>query len=924
ISITIHPHHPTFRAPILFIMSTEPIQNQHEGAYLSLMRGLRELDFRGPCVPSDLLLIGDHAFPLAMNSKGQTLMAASLYGCGRIVVLGHEGYLTAFPALVENALTWLRGDGSDNLSVGVHKHVEAVADNLSKSNFQANVVGAFSSNLGVGVYVTNAYSVGADPKDLVAFMKAGGGVLIAGQAWSWAADHPKENTLFEFEGNKVSGVAGIYFSKHKGEVECLPVYPQIPSSWMAVVIGKDFEDDLEFLLEGVSEFDLQNGVVASEVLVHGPLAFPIGTTEDGRAFLAGAYYGQGRVVVITHEGLLKRETLAPFWNNAIRWLDEGRNGVVGVVPDLHQAFDLFSKSELNCEKTNFREDLSVFVCAAYSDEHVEEIQHFVAEGGGLLIGGHAWYWAQTHYGQNPMTDFSGNKILNKMGLSLLEKIIGDGSYKAPVPSQAIQDTYHFRHLLHRFAGHVTQGEELTKNEEECLIKLGGDCAKYLHMKAHDCSSYAHVVSTLTDILKKSGMPQVCESCPVNSPKDRLLLSVGTELYKVCPDPDALLPYLIKHNPLMPVVYNHRIKINANTAGMEEWISTGLYLSPGMKTYVALPTEIVFKALTHIPRLPQVQIGCQTDRLNAEELKRAPCVHEQFPVTTEMMQVSNLWGGLIYLVAPPKTKVEGIEVVVQMAVPAPYYKSGVTTAADWSLLRTAPSPWAELEFENIILTVPSDVVRDLHRPDELAALWDDIMRAIADLAVIPHKFPRKERFVTDVQISHGWMHAGYPIMTHRSTAAELVSTDHIRGTGLWGPIHELGHNQQRGCWEFPPQTTECTCNLWSVYVHEEVFGIPREKADPGLTSNKKDGSDGRLQEKFGWDAFKKVFAAYHKMSNFPEDNKGKMNLYAETFSQTVGMNLTGFLKAWGWPIEPATEEKLSNLPSWSDHPMTQYG
>lgn len=72
-------------------------------------------------------------------------------------------------------------------------------------------------------------------------------------------------------------------------------------------VGKDFEDDLEFLLQGISEFDLERGVVASEVLVHGPLAFPIGTTEDGRAFLAGAYYGQGRVVVITHEGLLARE-----------------------------------------------------------------------------------------------------------------------------------------------------------------------------------------------------------------------------------------------------------------------------------------------------------------------------------------------------------------------------------------------------------------------------------------------------------------------------------------------------------------------------------------------------------------------------------------------------------------------------------------
>ncbi len=71
--------------------------------------------------------------------------------------------------------------------------------------------------------------------------------------------------------------------------------------------GKDFEDDLEFLLQGISEFDLQGGSLFSEVLVHGPLAFPIGTTGDGRAFLAGAYYGQGRVIVISHEGFLGRE-----------------------------------------------------------------------------------------------------------------------------------------------------------------------------------------------------------------------------------------------------------------------------------------------------------------------------------------------------------------------------------------------------------------------------------------------------------------------------------------------------------------------------------------------------------------------------------------------------------------------------------------
>ena len=71
---------------------------------------------------------------------------------------------------------------------------------------------------------------------------------------------------------------------------------------------------MEFLLRGISEFVLPNGPVASEVMVHGPLAFPIATTEDGRAFIAGAYYGQGRVVVVTHEGLLSREVGSKLMN----------------------------------------------------------------------------------------------------------------------------------------------------------------------------------------------------------------------------------------------------------------------------------------------------------------------------------------------------------------------------------------------------------------------------------------------------------------------------------------------------------------------------------------------------------------------------------------------------------------------------------
>lgn len=98
-----------------------------------------------------------------------------------------------------------------------------------------------------------------------------------------------------------------------------------------------------------------------------------------------------------------------------------------------------------------------------------------------------------------------------------------------------------------------------------------------------------------------------------------------------------------------------------------------------------------QSVTHFP--PQIQIGCQTDRLTEGVLKRAPCVHEHFPVTSEMMQVWNLWGGLMYLVVPPNTKVEGLEVIVQMAVPAPYYKSGESVVGDTGIrLRMCKSSW----------------------------------------------------------------------------------------------------------------------------------------------------------------------------------------------------------------------------------------
>ncbi|XP_038129305.1 TRPM8 channel-associated factor homolog [Cyprinodon tularosa] len=911
-------------------MSTQPAQSYNQDAYKALLKGIQELDLQHSSVPCNLVLTGD-AFPLVINSHGHILMAASVYGRGRIVVLSHETYLTLCPALVENSLTWLGGKKSTNLSFGVQKKRKAVADNLSSSRYKVSLVEEFSKDLGVDVYITDAYEVGTKAGDLVAFMKAGGGILIGGQAWWWSSQNPKENLVLEFPGNKVTAVAGIYFSAQYGKAEKIPVYHEVPTSWRAVRNMMDFKGDLEFLLQGVSDFDLQGDGVPSLALVHGPLSFSICTTDNGETFLAGSYYGQGRVILVTHEAFLQYETLASFWKNAFNWLDQGRRGVAGFQSGIKPLPYL----GLTCKTTQLNQELSVFVCTAYTDTDAKMIQNFVVEGGGLVIGGHAWYWASTHIGQNPMQDFSGNKILNNMGLSLLKEHTRAGVYKAPDPSQV--QKFHIRNLVNSFAGHVLEDKELPRKNDDHHKKLE-DFASLLKMQAHDCFSYIEILSILTHILKKRGIPQPSKQNPVKHPKDRMLLMLVTHVYEASTNQEELLPYIIKDNPPLPVVKGQLIKITAQTGENEEWISTGLYLPPGMKTEVTLSTKLVRRGWV-------IQIGCQSDVLKQEELWRAPCVIKRFPVTAERMQVWNLWGGLIYLLAPRDVKVDKEEIMVQQAVSAPYYKSGVTTAADWSSLRQAPAPWAEMEFENIILTVPSHIIRHVENPMKVEKLWNGIMKGVADLAVIPQKFIRKERIVADVQISAGWMHSGYPMMMHSSIGGELFNPEDARTKGLWGEVHELGHNQQRTCWEFSPHTTEATCNLWSVYVHEEVLGLNRAKAHPEMTSQsrkkrvEKYVKEGRklsnwevwtaletylqLQERFGWAVFKKVFARYHDMRNFPEDNEEKMNLYAETFSKATEMNLTGFFKAWGWPIKPATEEKLSRLPPWIDHPMAQY-
>lgn len=193
--------------------------------YGSLVRGLHSLDFSGGAIPCQLLLTGDTAFPVLVTPAQHVLLAASRYGKGKIVVMGHEAYLNQpkFMDLVKNAVSWLKP--SPEAVVGVSNKLGDLEKILSSSGHKVEKVSGLKKDL--GVFCTDGYD-DSQAKDIVKFLREGGGVIIGAQAVTWASGHTQENVLQQFPGNKITSVAGIYFTDKPGETGNLAVSEDIP------------------------------------------------------------------------------------------------------------------------------------------------------------------------------------------------------------------------------------------------------------------------------------------------------------------------------------------------------------------------------------------------------------------------------------------------------------------------------------------------------------------------------------------------------------------------------------------------------------------------------------------------------------------------------------------------------------------------
>ena len=171
-------------------------------------------------------------------------------------------------------------------------------------------------------------------------------------------------------------------------------------------------------------------------------------------------------------------------------------------------------------------------------------------------------------------------------------------------------------------------------------------------------------------------------------------------------------------------------------------------------------------------------------------------------------VQHDWARGLISIEAGQAGVGAFDITIDGAVRAPWFKLGRDSLTQWQeVLRHEPAPWAELEGERAILTLPSAMIRDLDDPVPVICLYDRLVEnanAIVGLSSRARDLRDRApdlpvRFVLDPALDSS---RAAPLATAgtliRINAAfygpeELLHPDSPAMAALL--MHELGHNYE---------------------------------------------------------------------------------------------------------------------------------
>ncbi|MEZ0267593.1 MAG: M60 family metallopeptidase [Phycisphaerae bacterium] len=665
---------------------------------------------------------------------------------------------------------------------------------------------------------------------------------------------------------------------------------------------------------------------------------PTGKKGDARVPVAGiASAGKGRVVAFGHDGYLKPDAwdagqTARLFENLLKLTGKGKPRVAVVANRaLTPALAKLNVDAQDVPAPRWRDTLTPGAkCDAVflppnlpaNAEDAALLRAYVDAGGTAVL-------AVTGWAQKSLADHPGNRFLVGVGLAFAAATTGGDENDTIRPSKPISPALHVAHALTMLEKAGPAGAELVRGPKNVELETAGAT---LLRALTDLPADAEPIARLRKLAVAPNLKLPTFKKPLRQSDALARVALVASMRDIGDKPH---PAAAEFPGLVPADAKRIERTIAVDTATPRWHSTGLYAAPGEPVTVALPPDAATKGL-------RLRIGAHTDKTyHLAAWRRAPEISKSFALDKPANTAANPFGGLIYVEVPKDSAAGTIDVKIANAVEAPLFVLGKTAVADWKTsIRTRPAPWAEIATDKLIITLKSEAIRTLDDPTAVLKHWDQVMDATATLAgwSIARKSP--ERMVCDADISAGYMHSGYPIMTGLDVTHTFVDLPKLRTLdGGWGFYHEVGHNHQHPDWTFDG-TTEVTVNLFTMHTLETVCGVSKEDATsraigpkmqpkikaylarPDFDKWKSDpflalAMYAQVRMAFGWEPFKTAIAEYRNLpaNARPKTELEKHDQWMTRLSRACGKNLGPFFEAWGVPTSEAARKALTDLPGW---------
>ena len=73
-------------------------------------------------------------------------------------------------------------------------------------------------------------------------------------------------------------------------------------------------------------------------------------------------------------------------------------------------------------------DVPAYITHGHREDHADHLMEYVRNGGGLIIGGHAWHWASQNENACYLLEHPGNKIISRAGIVFSKDRVHDNNY----------------------------------------------------------------------------------------------------------------------------------------------------------------------------------------------------------------------------------------------------------------------------------------------------------------------------------------------------------------------------------------------------------------------------------------------------------------------------------------------------------------